>query len=99
LRNELDFDLHVESLNNESFIERKWLQEVITETLQTSGNGILITADIGYGKSSFVSNLICAESSSTWYDLRKQILAYHFCRYDMVMTINVVVETIYFVKG
>jgi hypothetical protein len=33
LRNELDFDLHVESLNNESFIERKWLQEVITETL------------------------------------------------------------------
>jgi hypothetical protein len=43
---------------------------------------------MGYGKSSFVSNLICAESSSTWYDLRKQILAYHFCRYDMVMTIN-----------
>ena len=88
LRNELDFDLHVESLNNESFIERKWLQEVITETLQTAGSGVLITADMGYGKSSFVSNLICAESSSTWYDLRKQILAYHFCRYDMVMTIN-----------
>lgn len=88
LRNELDFDLHVESLNNESFVERKWLQEVITETLHTSDSGVLITADMGYGKSSFVSNLICAESSSTWYDLRKQILAYHFCRYDMVMTIN-----------
>jgi hypothetical protein len=72
----LNFDM-VESLHNESFIERKWLQEVITETLQTSGSGVLITADMGYGKSSFVSNLICAESSSTWYDLRKQILAYH----------------------
>jgi tRNA A37 threonylcarbamoyladenosine biosynthesis protein TsaE len=65
LRNELDFDLHVESLNNESFIERKWLQKVITETLKTSGSGVLLTADMGYGKSSFVSNLICAESSST----------------------------------
>jgi predicted PilT family ATPase len=60
LRSELDFDLYVESLNNESFIERKWLQEVITKTLQTSGSGVLITADMGYGKSSFVSNLICA---------------------------------------
>ena len=88
LRSELDFDLYVESLNNESFIERKWLQKVITETLQTSDSGVLITADMGYGKSSFVSNLICAESSSTLYDIRKQILAYHFCRYDMVMTIN-----------
>jgi predicted PilT family ATPase len=55
--------LYIEILNNESFIERKWLQEVITDTLHTSGSGVLITADIGYGKSSFVSNLICAESS------------------------------------
>jgi hypothetical protein len=51
LRSELDFDLHVEALNNESFIERKWLQEVITETLQTSDSGVLITADMGYGQS------------------------------------------------
>jgi hypothetical protein len=32
LRSELDFDLYVESLNNESFIERKWLEiRVITK--------------------------------------------------------------------
>ncbi|VDI10525.1 Hypothetical predicted protein [Mytilus galloprovincialis] len=42
---------------------------------------------MGYGKSSIISNIVCANKLSAWYDFRKNILAYHFCRYDMDMSV------------
>ncbi|VDI10522.1 Hypothetical predicted protein [Mytilus galloprovincialis] len=86
-KSDLDFDFYVQTLNNQSFIERRWLHDIVnTHLLET--NGILLTADMGYGKSSVISNLVCADSSSVWYDIRKQVLAYHFCRYDMDMSVS-----------
>ncbi|XP_052106675.1 uncharacterized protein LOC127739125 [Mytilus californianus] len=86
-KSDLDFDLYVQRLNNESFIERRWLRDIVDKQL-LEANGVLLTANMGYGKSSIISNIVCADRSSVWYDFRKQILAYHFCRYDMDMTVT-----------
>ncbi|CAG2254864.1 unnamed protein product [Mytilus edulis] len=86
-KTDLDFDFYVQTLNNESFVERRWLKDIIDKQL-LEANGILLTAQMGYGKSSIISNIVCANSLSVWYDFRKQILAYHFCRYDMETTVN-----------
>lgn len=50
---------------------------------------------MGYGKSSIISNLVCAEQSSDWYDIRNNILAYHFCRYDSIRS----TEAAYFIRN
>ncbi|CAC5377783.1 unnamed protein product [Mytilus coruscus] len=86
-KSDLDFDFYVQTLNNESFIERRWLKDIVDKQLKDA-NGILLTANMGYGKSSIISNIVCADRSSVWYELSKQILAYHFCRYDMDMSVS-----------
>ncbi|CAC5384596.1 unnamed protein product [Mytilus coruscus] len=80
----IDFDYHVENLHNQSIVSRKWLCGKIYEELATSEKGIILTADMGNGKSSIVSNIVCAEQSSDWYAIRQNVLAYHFCRYDSI---------------
>ncbi|CAG2254869.1 unnamed protein product [Mytilus edulis] len=86
-KSDLDFDFYVQTLNKESFIERRWLKDIIDKQL-LDANGVLLTAQMGYGKSSIISNIVCANRLSAWYDFRKNILAYHFCRYDMDMSVS-----------
>ena len=85
---ELEFDLYLSKLNNDSTIERVWLKDLMDKALKHSDRGILLTADMGYGKSSVIANMLCAEKSSPWYSLRQHVLAYHFCRYDMTLTVS-----------
>ncbi|CAG2247293.1 unnamed protein product [Mytilus edulis] len=39
---------------------------------------------MGFGKSSIVSNIVCAQQNSVWHQLKKHGLAYHMCRYDVI---------------
>ncbi|CAG2201362.1 unnamed protein product [Mytilus edulis] len=84
----VDFNFYVENLHNQSTVSRSWLFGKIHEELATSEKGIILTAEMGYGKSSIISNLVCADKSSDWYDIRKNVLAYHFCRYDSIRSTN-----------
>lgn len=84
----VDFNFYVENLHNQSIVSRKWLISKILEELATSEKGIILTAKMGYGKSSIVSNIVCAEHTSDWFAIRKHVLAYHFCRYDSIRSKN-----------
>ncbi|XP_071177854.1 protein TANC2-like [Mytilus edulis] len=84
----VDFNSYVENLHNQSIVRRNWLIEEIDDKMATSETGIILIAEMGYGKSSIVSNIVCAEQSSDWYVIRKHVLTYHFCRYDSIRSTN-----------
>ncbi|CAC5384593.1 unnamed protein product [Mytilus coruscus] len=91
----VDFNFYVENLHNQSIVSKTWLIGKIYEELATSEKGIILTAEMGYGKSSVVSNLVCAEKSSDWYAIRKNVLVYHFCRYDSIRS----TKAAYFIRN
>ena len=70
-------------------VGRDWLiEEIQNELFQLDPRkkGILLTADIGYGKTAFISRLVCAKESEAAWELHKRILAYHVCRFDATST-------------
>ncbi|VDH96728.1 Hypothetical predicted protein [Mytilus galloprovincialis] len=83
-KSDLDFDLYVEELKNQSMVGRQWLLPILESKLNQPNTGIFLTADMGFGKSSIVSNIICANHDSVWHKLKKRVLAYHMCRYDVI---------------
>jgi hypothetical protein len=50
--------------------ERKWIYMKIEENMFLGNKGVNLIADPGYGKTSIVSQLICAEHSSPWFNFR-----------------------------
>lgn len=73
---------------NESFIERSWLVPILEKRLQKSKKSILLTAEMGYGKSTLVANILCAKPTSPWYQFRQQIISYHICRFNYKLLSN-----------
>ncbi|CAC5384601.1 unnamed protein product [Mytilus coruscus] len=68
-----------------SIVSRKWLiGKILAKELASLKKCNILAAEMGYGKSSIVSNIVCAEQPSDWYAIRKHVLEYHFCRYDSI---------------
>ncbi|XP_069107595.1 protein TANC2-like [Argopecten irradians] len=62
---------------------RQWLiDKVQTSLIGTSSRGVLLTAEMGYGKTTLVSNLLC----NSEFPLRTFILSYHICKFDVIST-------------
>ncbi|XP_069111904.1 uncharacterized protein [Argopecten irradians] len=62
---------------------REWLIDKIqTSLFATPSRGILLTAEMGYGKSALVQHILCTEECG----LRKYILSYHICKFDVIST-------------
>ncbi|XP_063443002.1 uncharacterized protein LOC134723313 [Mytilus trossulus] len=85
-KSDLDFDLYVQEINNESIIERSWILHEIQTHNNSERKGILMSADMGFGKSTIVSKIVCADQTSIRYSLRKQTLVYHICRHDLILS-------------
>ncbi|XP_052070268.1 protein TANC2-like isoform X1 [Mytilus californianus] len=83
-KSDLDFDLYVEELKSQSIVGRQWLLPILESKLDQPNREILLTADMGFGKSSIISYIVCAQQNSVWHQLKKQVLAYHMCRYDVI---------------
>ena len=78
-------------IGSSQFTGRQWLVEDLQSGLFKAGykkKGILVTADMGYGKSAFISHLLCAQEGDIGYGVRKQIIAYHLCKFDVLSTKN-----------
>lgn len=73
---------------NTTSITRDWLQGVLEEELFLSQRGIHLVSDPGHGKTSIISQLVCAKPSSLWYKLRNTVIFYHICRFDRSSTQN-----------
>ncbi|CAG2229762.1 unnamed protein product [Mytilus edulis] len=69
-KSDLDFDIYVQDINNKGVIERSWILQKIETHNDTKRKGILLSSDMGFGK----SNIVCADTKSIWYSLRQQIL-------------------------
>ena len=88
MHSNFDLNVYMGEIYNETIIERKWIYMKIDENMFLGNKGVNLIADPGYGKTSIVSQLICAEHSSPWFNFRNDILAYHICRFDRSTTQN-----------
>ena len=82
-----DLQLNGYLRKHESLVGRQWLYTELEKQLselEFRQKGIVLTADIGYGKSAFVSHLLCSKEAS----IQKRVIAYHICRYDVLSTKN-----------
>ncbi|CAG2226100.1 unnamed protein product [Mytilus edulis] len=83
----IDFDFYIQELNSSSLIERFWLEPVLTSSLNKKTH-VLLSANIGYGKSTTVSQIMCAGVYSPWHHLRQMTNAYHMCRFNYKASIQ-----------
>ncbi|CAC5364563.1 ANKRD50 [Mytilus coruscus] len=77
----IDFDFYIRELNSSSIIERVWLEPLLISALKTQTH-VLLSAHLGYGKTTIVSQILCAEVYSPWHHLRTMAVAYHMCRFN-----------------
>ena len=79
-----DFSDFISSSRAE-FIGRQWLyREMESELHHNNKRGVLITGNPGSGKSAFLSNLLCSNTSSPI--IHNRILGYHFCMHSTKWT-------------
>ncbi|CAC5364567.1 unnamed protein product [Mytilus coruscus] len=83
----IDFDFYIQELNSSSIIERVWLEPVLTSSLKKQTH-VLLSANIGYGKSTTVSQIMCAGVYSPWHHFRQMVNAYHMCRFNYKASIQ-----------
>ena len=55
---------------------------------ETLKRHMILTANMGYGKSALISHLVCADKNEYGYAIRQEILAYHVCKFDVLSTKN-----------
>ncbi|VDI41541.1 Hypothetical predicted protein [Mytilus galloprovincialis] len=78
---EVDFDFYVQGLYNASIIDRGWMEPEVTSFLKKKKH-VLLSAQLGYGKSSTVSQILCAEVYSHLNRIKTMTVAYHMCRFN-----------------
>ncbi|XP_060566989.1 uncharacterized protein LOC132725819 [Ruditapes philippinarum] len=75
---------------HKALVGRQWLMESLHHDLFNSNNsknhGIVLVAEMGYGKSAFVSKLLCPGSMNIAKDINKHIVAFHVCKFDVQST-------------
>ncbi|WAR20465.1 hypothetical protein MAR_002303, partial [Mya arenaria] len=70
-------------------IGREWLFAKIQENIdQTKPRGVLLLAQMGYGKSALISHLLCAKRNEKGRHIRDKMVAFHICKFDVKSTRN-----------
>ncbi|XP_060566988.1 uncharacterized protein LOC132725818 [Ruditapes philippinarum] len=74
---------------HKTLVGRQWLMESLQYDLFNSNSknhGIVLVAEMGYGKSAFVSKLLCPGPMKFANDINKHIVAFHVCKFDVQST-------------
>ncbi|XP_052811522.1 protein TANC2-like [Mya arenaria] len=74
---------------HKELVGRDWLFNLTEHNLQNmnaSKNGLVLEADMGYGKSAFVVHTVCAGKNSQGHRLREMLVAFHLCKFDVILT-------------
>ena len=77
-------------MKNNRLVGRSWLIDEIREELfeENLKRHMILTANMGYGKSALISHLVCADEGDYGSDIRQHILSYHVCKFDVLSTKN-----------
>ncbi|WAR11848.1 hypothetical protein MAR_026028, partial [Mya arenaria] len=68
-------------------VGRVWMFQLLDEQLKnTKKNGILLEADMGYGKSAIAAHIICSKEGDQGMEMRKRLIAFHICKFDAKKT-------------
>ncbi|XP_045173247.2 uncharacterized protein LOC123534861 [Mercenaria mercenaria] len=70
------------------FVGRDWLFHDLAEKIVnvSMGRGVVMVADMGYGKSAIVAHMVCSNESDVSFKLRKRLVAYHICKFDVQLS-------------
>lgn len=87
-KSDLDFSYYMKS--HGTLIGREWLIEDLNyQLLHTEYRGILISAEMGFGKSAIVTKIACdCDRTSPGYPIYSKLMSVHLCRYDSYITLN-----------
>ena len=76
-------------IDNE-FVGREWLiNDIETDILNISDTitrGVVVVADIGFGKSALLSHLLCAQSRTNLQKMYKHNVVFHVCKFGVSST-------------
>ncbi|XP_052817320.1 uncharacterized protein LOC128243531 isoform X2 [Mya arenaria] len=73
--------------HHKPLVVRVWMFQLLDEHLKnTKKNGILFEADMGYGKSAIAAHITCAKEGDQGIDMRKRLIAFHVCKFDVKKT-------------
>lgn len=85
-------DINFKSYINEhqNFVGREWIIEDISyELIHTDHRGLLIAAELGFGKSALISHIACSyERITPAFPIFEKTVGIHLCRYDSNLTLN-----------
>ncbi|XP_045180048.2 uncharacterized protein LOC123539472 [Mercenaria mercenaria] len=73
--------------HHKNFTGRNWLFKIIEEELlkmTDENHGLLLQADMGYGKSALIKQIICSSKNNPASRIRRRLVAYHICRFDVL---------------
>ena len=79
-----DFPLLGYLENHQIFVGREWLFKDIRTALENgSEKALILSAEMGYGKSAVFKQIICASKDGSAFWLRERVAAFHVCRFDV----------------
>ncbi|XP_062588236.1 ankyrin repeat domain-containing protein 50-like [Saccostrea cucullata] len=87
-KSDIDFEYYITI--HKDFIGREWIIEDISYyLLNTEHRGLLLTAEMGFGKSAIISNIVCSNNKlSVGYPIYDKLAAVHLCKYDSQITLE-----------
>lgn len=78
----MDVDLDFYRSQHDKLVGREWLLSELDEKMFFSKRGVLLLAEMGYGKSAIVAHLICQSDKrfpGNW--IHQHIVAFHICNF------------------
>lgn len=78
----MDVDLDFYRSKHDKLVGREWLLSELDEKMFFSKRGVLLLAEMGYGKSAIVAHLICQSDKrfpGNW--IHQHIVAFHICNF------------------
>ncbi|XP_052787888.1 uncharacterized protein LOC128222803 [Mya arenaria] len=76
--------------NHGPLVGRDWLFAELEKDIfkDDKMHGIIIKAELGYGKSALVNQVLCAKDGEKGSHMKANVVAFHICKFDVASTTN-----------
>ncbi|XP_045212952.2 uncharacterized protein LOC123563889 [Mercenaria mercenaria] len=86
LKDGINMELYL--VRDNRFVGRNWLFDDLAEKIvnESMSRGVVMVADMGYGKSAIVAQIVCSNELDVSFKLRKRLVAYYICKFDVQLS-------------